>query len=454
MSHTAVLGLDVGTSSLKATILNDKGRLIQNRNYGYPVHKGLQGIVAADVYENTVLSAISDAVREFRIISVGLSTQMYSLCEDIGDKKFIHQWNSLWTGSDRCDEYFNGITNISGCPADTIFPAYKLYSLGDEARKNFLPYGLKEHLINFLTGNLCTDYATASASGFFDIRSRGWHQDLLDTIGFSPKDMPVAKKHYEPAGMLKNNLMIGLGVEASLVPGLGDGPSASYACRPISDVCCNIGTSMAIRTISGIENRKTTRELWVFAYDDDSDVIGGISSNGCSIFAWADGIGWNVDSTAGIDGVMFFPWLHGERTPYWSSNLRGAFLGLDINSDQKTIDAAVTKGVAFTFCRLAEALSPFISPDAIIAAAGGGTRNDSLIKIISGTLPFRIGILNEFEYLASYGAAASAAAAIGIEPEKNIFLGKVIETTDSYRDEYARWRRVGDQIAEIYSIEG
>lgn len=445
------LGLDIGTSSLKTTALDvETGEAVWNRRYEYGACEERPGVVAAHIYEQAVLEGIGDTARTCRVQSIGVTTQMYSLCEETGQGRLVHQWNSPWPRSEACDHTLGGIAGISGCPADTIFPAYKLVSLGEARRAGFLPFGVKEHIIQMLTDTLATDYTTASASGLFDVIGRRWNAPLLESLGYRHDAMPAVHAYDRPIGTVRSDILDGLFEGALVVPGLGDGPSASLACRSISANCANLGTSFAVRSIGHLKDAVPGNALWTYAFDDVEHIIGGISSNGCSALQWARTSGLGEPALSDTGSVRFFPWLTGERTPYWSSNLRGAFVGLDLGTSREALEAAVVKGVAFTLCRMAEALEAATKNTDLMILAGGGVHIAPLVEAVSGALPMRSVVLEESDHLASFGAALSAAKPLGMAPRPSIRVNAVREPDEGLRTEYGEWRELADRIARVY----
>jgi gluconokinase len=451
MKKQVVLGLDIGTSSIKATIVDaESGSILKNGRYDYAYMETVPGVVPVKVYEDAVLDIIKAVLKEYTILSLGVSTQMYSLCRDTDSGRMVYQWNSVWSRSEEAEELLKPIVGTSGCPADTIYPSYKLLSMATAARRSFMPYGLKEHIIQYITGTLTTDYTTASASGMFDIKNRRWNRDLLDVLAYSVQSMPAVISHNEIAGFVKKEFTDGAD-KIAVVPALGDGPSASFACSPISRVCCNLGTSMAVRVISDLKDKTTPASFWTYAYDKFDYMVGGISSNGCSVLNWAKDFGWPDETElAQTEKCMFFPWIYGERTPYWSSDLCGTMTGISMQTDRRSVDAAVIKGIGYSMCRMIDDITPYMPRGAVLAAAGGGVHNKRLLEVLSGTLQVELGILNEYDYLASYGAAGSAADISGIRLKDNIHIERIIKPSGTYRQEYRQWRVMADRMARVY----
>ena len=452
MNREVIIGLDIGTSSLKMTIADfESGEIINNRRNGYSMNEIRPGVIPVSIYEDAVVRTIRSASERYLIKGMGISTQMYSFCEDTEEGRIVYQWNSLWDRRREKDEYLKAQMKKSGCPLDTLFPAYKLSTVEDEKRISFVPYGLKEHIIDFLTGELVTDYSTASASGMFDIKNRKWNEGFISSLGFSNCLTPRVLNHNRIIGYVKEDITGQVQDKTALVPALGDGISASYACSNLSKICGNLGTSMAVRTVSKKENEECRSLLWTFALDEERYITGGISSNSCSVFHWADRLGIKSDKGIQQTGdVMFFPWIHGERTPYWSSDIKGTFAGLGIDIDKSMMEGAVLKSVAFTFAAIVEELERYIDYDDVLVLGGGGAHCKGLVEIISGVVPVKLGFLNEYDFLASYGAAMSAAEALGVELKNVLHYKEIFEPTNCFKNEYKKWSQTAKQLIKLY----
>ncbi|RGX52808.1 hypothetical protein DWV16_17690 [Anaerotruncus sp. AF02-27] len=447
-----IAGFDIGTSSLKVTLADSQtGKITDNLKYDYAGYRELApGVMPVKVYEETVLTALSELLQTCELVGMALTTQMYSVCEVVDGEIVAWQWNSLWKRCPHKEPDFAHQLQKSGCRTDTIFGAYKVAATDSQKRTGFLPYGLKEHLIAFLTGELATDYTTASASGFFDIEKHDWNRPFVESLGLNIQELPKALPHNASVGTLRRDLLPGLREGILLVPGLGDGPSASWACRDVSNFCGNVGTSMAARVFTGEPDLCETHGLWNYAVDAATYLTGGISSNSCSVLNWAQRFGLDVDAPlADTNDVIFLPWLHGERMPYWSSDLRGSFLGLQIGDSPATLAAAVVKGVAFTFARMGRVLAKKANGPLVLA--GGGTNIPALVGLIAGCMEEEIALLEDGGYLCSTGAVLSAGDGLGIKVDPQMRIGRTIRPDGSFIREYENWLSQAKELAQFYN---
>ena len=440
-----IIGFDVGSSSLKAAIISfGTGKVLEFYTANYEFKELYPGVSPCSMYTDAVEKALHKFSQSYEITAIAVATHMYSLCRKIGGEMYVYQWNSLWDRYPELEKGFEDDLYRSGCLNDTIFGAYKAATAPGTG---FVPYGIKEYLIEHLCGQRATDMSTASASGLYDIFGRCWNKDFVQRIGLDTSLLPQVHVHNMPIGQTKPGL---LPVPAVIAPGLGDGMAASYACQHISCLCGNLGTSFAVRMITDKAVSPKESRLWTYAMDETRYLVGGISSNGFSVLHWGkDEMGWNP-----VEGdskqIMFLPWLYGERVPFWSSSLRGTFLGISKDTEKSAFGAALLKSVAFTFATMVKQMEQQTRD--ILVLGGGGANLKDLVSVISGCVDLDIAILDSTDYLASIGAAISASEAIGVTVQNNLSLQTVMKPNGRYKEELIKWRQAANKIAKFYHM--
>ncbi|MFC6177652.1 FGGY family carbohydrate kinase [Companilactobacillus huachuanensis] len=458
MVDAVTVGLDVGTSGLKVSVYSlSKEKVIQNFVSKYKEPAIDVGISTVDRFVDTIISSLN-AISEKNVVkSAALSVQMYSFVVIRNKKEVVYQWNVPWHKDAEVEKILERFVDISGCPVDTLFPSYKILAARKDPnfKGEIQPYGLQEAIINRLTGKIVGDWCNVSSYGFINVRKREWNEELLKLAGFNKAEMPKLVKFNDPVGVTNNPKII-QSDPITIACGLGDGPSASYASAGTSSMAANIGTSMAVRAfvhnIDGIDFHR----VWTYVVDNNTWCVGGISSNGSAVldhFRDVDVIkDWEVKPETADQKVKFFPWKYGERTPYWSSSLKETMLGGDSNSTMNDYRASIFRGVAFTLATMySEAYKVVKENKATLVVAGGGAKSDILMEYLSGTLPVPMGILEDFDYLGSYGAAYIAGEAIGSKPSKNQYLVKVYNPTMKYVRAYGEWRETANYLAKFYN---
>jgi gluconokinase len=450
MRKEVSLGLDVGTSAAKYTAIElSTGNVVAQRRVEYTRQETAVGVVPMRMYTEAVERLLDNLAQEFMVRSVAITTAWYSAIAPTDGGELVYQWNSIWERNRDVERELSGYLDVSGCHVDILFPVYKLMTAHVLRNMRFKPYGMKEYLIEWLTGERATDYSTASASGLLDIRRREWNEPLLDKLGYRREEMPRLVRHNTAVGQRKVR-----GESITVVAGLGDGASASYACKEVSEVAANIGSTMAARELSPAIRHSSPDRTWTFVVDESRYVNGGISSNGGSVLEWARRGKWAIDEVK-VDrgGERFYPWLHGERTPFWSADLRGTFTGIDVRTDMATLSAAIVKGVGFTLSRMINAMAHARSCPSGVVVAGGGVRLSEMLRVVQGSVSVPLTILKSFDYLASDGSALSAAEALGVPLELHHDIEMVLEPNDAFQADYEAWIAEADNVASgVYQV--
>jgi len=445
MKREVSLGLDVGTSAVKCTAVDlSTGAAVAYRRMEYTRDDLDTGIVPVSMYVAVVRHLLEELCREFHVRSLAVTTAMYSVIRVVDGVEYVYQWNSAWDRNIEAERQAQGYLDGSGCYMDTLYPVYKLMTARVRGDTGFKPYGIKECLIESLIGEKVLDFGTGSATGLLDIREKGWNRPLMDKLGFSDDELPRLEYHNRGVG----HATIG-GEKLLVAPGLGDGISASYAGAAVSEVAANIGTTMAARELSTEVRHNAADRLWTLIVDETRYVNGAISSNGGSVLNWARKSKWPIDeSTVRQGGERFHPWLHGERTPFWSADLRGTMTGMDVRTDIASLSSAMLKGVAFTLSRMINAIVLARTDNPNVVVAGGGVHLSELVRVVQGSVGVPLTILASFDYLAAEGAALSAVEAMG--SNRTTFrheVERVLEPTGEFNDDYAAWIAEGNAIA-------
>ncbi|MFT4143645.1 MAG: FGGY family carbohydrate kinase [Mobilitalea sp.] len=455
------LGLDVGTSALKVSVYSvEKQGVVKNINVKYLENEVAPGISRLSKYTETIIDTINNIGDIYEVCSIALSTQMYSFVVEEDGQKLVYQWNVPWKTDKKAAEVVAQYTNISGCPVDALFPAYKIISsrLDEKSNLDIKPYGLQESIVYELTGVLAGDYCNLSSYGFMNVLERKWNKELLEKAGFNLNEMPKIVRYNEPVGPI-NNPKIKLNNKIIISCGLGDGPSASYASKDVSNIAVNIGTSMAVRGFVEDVKEIDFKSVWTFVVDENTWVSGGISSNGSSVLDHYRNIGfmkdWELTPSIADNNVFYFPWNHGERTPYWSSKLRETMVGAGMHTTKNDYMCAIFRGISFTIATMYNEVNKHIDKTDMICIAGGGANSEILMGYLSGTLPVKLGILQDFDFLGSYGAAYIAAEAMGERPIRNQNLIKIYVPTQQHVEVYKKWLDYSKMYSSLYEkMEG
>jgi gluconokinase len=450
-----VIGLDIGTTSTKAVAFGPQGRIRGSHSVDYPLYTPHPSWAEQDPEE--ILQAVIDAVRHALlkagakaddVIALGMSTAMHSL---IALDEHAHPLTRtiIWADNrsveqaERIKRERGGfeIYRRTGTPIHPMSPLPKLLWMREQQPDLFKRaakfVSIKEYVIHRLFGQFVVDYSIASATGLFNLERLDWDEEALELVGVRPEQLskPVPTTHVLTGMNRERATQMGLNALTPFVVGASDGVLANLGVGAIDkgEVAVTIGTSGAIRTV--VEKPLTDEQARTFCYalTDKHWVIGGPTNNGGIMLRWlrdefaapeievAKRLGldpyelmiqYAEKVPAGSEGLLFLPFLSGERAPYWNANARGMFFGLSLHHKREHFIRAVLEGVIFSVFSVGVALRDLAGPAVDIRASGGFARSPFWLQILSDMLGREV-LVPESHEASALGAAVMALYGIG-----------------------------------------
>ena len=424
------VGLDVGTSGVKAVAVSPTGEVLARAEEEYPLSTPAPGWSEQDPEDWWRASeAALAAVGAESAAGIGLSGQMHGLVALDGESEVIRPailWNDQRTSAE-CEEIERRIgverlIRLTGNRALTGFTAPKLLWLREHEpdayariRHVLLP---KDYVRLRLTGEHATDVADASGTLLFDVAKRRWSGDVLDALEIPAEWLPEALESPEVSGRTPNGTPVaaGAGDQAAGALGVGvDGPG------PLSVV---LGTSGVVFAALPAYEPEPEARLHVFCHA----VPGTWHAMGVMLSA-AGSLRWFKDAFApgtpydelvaeaegvapGAEGVLFLPYLSGERTPHADPYARAAFTGLGLEHGRPALVRAVLEGVAYGLRDSLELLKDLGVRAETGRASGGGARSHLWLRIVASVLGLPLE-LTAVEEGAAFGAALLGGVAAG-----------------------------------------
>lgn len=313
------------------------------------------------------------------------------------------------------------------CPAHVSYWPAKLQWLAGRDPQRFGTKrlgGAKDLLFELLCGERWTDPMTAAATGVFDSSSWEWDDELLG-VGLVRKDqLPDVNDATRSAPMRRDQARaLGLPSGTPVVLGGMDGPLAQIGAAGWDEkiATCTLGTSIAFRAATGARTPDPTRRAWCYPVSRTLWVVGGAGSNGGNVMEWAhDLVGGGLLGdllrqalALPIDpGLLFLPYLNGERSPLWRDDLRGAIVGLGAHHRRVDIVRAALDGVAVALKELAEAVSACVPDVAEVRLTGGFLQEDAWVQLVTDALGVPTAVPEPKEATAT-GAAVLGWLALG-----------------------------------------
>jgi xylulokinase len=449
----SLLGIDLGTSSVKVLLVDETGNVIGSGSAAYPIHHPQPGMAEQDPrdWQTAVGIAVRQAVRAGSaggIQAIGLSSQMHGtllldsqerlLCPAViwPDQRSAPQVEEITRliGAER-------LIKITGSPLATGFQAATLRwfqqeqpELWEQVEKILLP---KDYLRGWLTGEWASEPSDGSGSLLLDVRTRQWSPSILETLHIDGQKLPPI----QPSTALAGRLQPDVAAELSLQPGipvvagsadqaaslLGVGATGSQTLLanlstggqlvlPIRQVA--IDRAGRMHTFCSALEPGEGRAAW---YKLGATLAAGQSLRWLRerVFglegddAYARMTGWAEESPVGSRGLVFLPYLTGERTPLMDPQARGLYLGLTLQHGRAELVRALMEGVTFSLYEAYQVIIESGEKPQRIILAGGGARSPLWRRMVTDVFALPVQHLQLTEGSA-LGATMLAGAGIGL----------------------------------------
>ncbi|HCM85765.1 MULTISPECIES: FGGY family carbohydrate kinase [Enterococcus] len=390
MILSVFLGIDIGTTAIKLGVIEENEPLYTSelplQTYGDERIKYQDGNELLTILQAGIL-AIPAGLRK-KIMRLSFSTAMHSLMPD-NETKQIFLWSDLQAAevieSFKQTSLAAHFYEVSGTPIHAMSSFAKLLYFQEIKRypEETKWYGLKELVMSFFTGTSTIDYATASATGLFDLRKKQWSNEILDYLGISVEQLATAVDTDQSFEMLPAiRRLFGLSSDIQVIIGASDGTLAAYASYYSTGrtASLTIGTSAAVRQITKTVQLDQEKQNFCYYLKEDLLVSGAPSNNGGVVLAWAANHlaehpaefysmlpDLLAQTEAGAKGLRFWPYLNGERAPYWSNEIKGGFYDLTLEHTRMDMIRSVIEGVLLNVRQLVK----LVASDQELSVSGG-----------------------------------------------------------------------------------
>jgi len=469
------LGIDVSTTSAKALLIDESGRVSASASTPLTLqtprplwseqnpHEWWDGVVAS------IRAALAQAgVQGSAVRAVGLTGQMHGLVLLDNKGEVLRPailWNDQRTGA-QCEEIHRRLgkarlIQITGNVALTGFTSPKLLWVQQNepevyarARHVLLP---KDYARYRLTGTYAMDKADGSGTALFDVRARTWSSEMLSALGIPDGWLPPTFEGPEVTGEVSAEAaaVTGLAAGTPVMAGGGDQSAQAVGVGVVQPgiVALTLGTSGVVFASTSQPLIEPEGRLHAFchALPNTWHLMGVMLSAAGSLQWYRDSLAPQIDfdalvdeaagAPAGCEGLLFLPYLSGERTPYPDPLARGAWVGMTLRHARAHLTRAVLEGVAFglkdSFNLLRQAGLGEIRQ---VRASGGGAKSALWRQILASVLEAELVTVNTTEG-AAYGAALLAGVGAGGWPDVASACAATIKITG---------RTAPDETASIY----
>jgi xylulokinase len=492
-----LLGLDISTTGAKALIIDDSGEVVATHTVPQPISQPKplwseqnpsdwwDGIAEA------IRSALSDAnVSGDAIKAVGLTGQMHGLVMLDAEGNVLRPsilWNDQRTQA-QCDYMtetigFERLIELTGNRALTGFTAPKILWVRDNEPDVYARVAhilLPKDYIRFkLTGQYAMDMAGAAGTSLLNVAQREWSQEVLGALDIPAGWMPPVHEgpqitgEVDAAGAEATGLKVGIPV----VGGGGDQAAGAVGVGAVQPdiISLVVGTSGVVFAPLADYAYEPEGRLHAFCHAVPGQWhFMGVMLSAAGSLQWyrdtlAPGedfdklVGEAGDVPPGSDGLLFLPYLTGERTPHPDPLARGAFVGLTTRHTRAHMTRAVLEGVAFGLKDSFRLIEQAGIPDQIdVRVSGGGARSPVWRQILADVIGAPLSSVSTTEG-GAYGAALLAAVGAGVFPDVQTACRETIHTSDTiapgaqanaYEGAYGQYRELYPALKATFSKMG
>jgi gluconokinase len=434
------IGIDIGTTSTKGILFDEEGKEICKDAVEYGIISLRPDQREQDPEEimqavTSVLRTLSSHARMIRasVSFVSFSAAMHSLI--VVDEEGRPLTGSIIWSDSRASEFVKRyrisgkgarLTRRTGTPCHPMSPFYKILWMKERDRETFTRtsrfISIKEYVFFRLFGKYIVDHSIASATGLFNITTLEWDDLALEEAGIT-KDLlsePVETTR-TISGLLDEAVKTtGLSRDTVFVIGASDGCLANLGSHGNSPgtAVVSIGTSGALRVLSDKPVLDPEGRTFCYVLTEGAYVAGGAINNGGMAYKWYrdvfcqkveenagtpglsayDRLNRELETTSpGSFGLLFLPFLTGERAPYWNEDLRGSFIGISDLHERKHFQRAVFEGVCYSLRDVLEVLKGEGIVIRKIYANGGFSRSTLWVRILADVLGVPVTLSKNYE---------------------------------------------------------
>ena len=464
-----ILALDVGTSSIRAIGYDALGRPLPGADARVSCEPTTTPDGGSELDPEELVAATASAIDRCVAsapgppAAVSASVFWHSLLALDGDGRpltGVVTWAD--TRSARAAEALRArldetaVHALTGAPLHSTFYPAKLTWLGETRPDVFARAatwcGFAEYLLLRLTGRLRASISMASGTGLLDQRAGAWDTGMLDACGIGPGRLPP----------IDDAPLIGLAPawrarwptlgDAPWLPAAGDGACSNLGtdCSGPDRIALNVGTSAALRLVTPAP-RAVPWGLWHYRVDARRHLIGGATSEGGNVLAWARRTLALPGDDSALDaalaavapdshGLTALPFLAGERSPGWRGDARAAVTGISLATTAPQILRALVEAVAYRLAAIYDRLAPVASPGHAVVASGGALGHS---RVFTQVLADALGVpleVREGTEASSRGAALLALGALGRPAPPPEPSGSLVRPDPRRHDVYAAAR--------------
>lgn len=416
MPSSYIIGIDIGTGSTKAVAVDKNNTVLCTAQHFYEAT--MQG-EKSEQDVRPVFTAFQQSVRQI-VDKVGRPPEVISFSSAMHSLLVVDRQGEpltgaiLWsdTRSNRVAEALRSsplgeqIYLATGTPLHSMSPLCKIRWMQECEPALFSNacrfISIKEYVWWQLFGEYVIDHSLASATGLFNVHQLVWEEPALQFAGISTQQLsrPVSVTYSKTNAKSELAGEMGLLAETVFMVGASDGTLANLGSRCLrpSDAAVTIGTSAAVRITSPTPVPNVERMIFNYRLDEETFVCGGAVNNGGNVFQWLLEHLFNGrtdvgnyeqlfqlvgQAAAGSNGLLFLPYLHGERAPIWDEKSSGAFIGIRASHHLSHFARSAAEGVCFALLHILSSLEEVCGPLKQLLVSGGLTHTGVMMQLLA-----------------------------------------------------------------------
>lgn len=463
-----IIGIDIGTTNTKAVALTDEGEVLGSASVSYPVFSAGEGQHELDPVQ--LLEAVLAALRDVRVqtaaapglAGISFSCAMHSLIAvDAAGEPMTRAitWADLrpapYAKALRDSAAGRRIYQQTGTPVHAMSPLCKLLWLKvaepDVFARAARFISIKEYIWWRLFGEYKLDLSLASATGLLDIRGFDWYPEALSVAGIGAGQLSeLVACTYMATGLRPEYRSLGLPPGLPFVIGASDGCLANLGSSAIrtGETALTIGTSGAVRMTAPAPEYDVRQRIFSYILTHRHYICGGATNNGGNVLQWYSNSVLKQEGDIdllekeantvppGCEGLVFLPYLRGERAPVWDADAKGVFFGVRSVHEQPHFIRSILEGVCYSLYQVGASLEETLGPIEHIYASGGFTRSKLWLQLVADVFMRRVYVTGTADASAT-GAAMMGFYALGIVPDLED-TAKMVRVVETYEPDGAR----------------
>jgi gluconokinase len=392
-----VITIEIGTGAIRVVAFDLKGNMLGSSKGSYPTFHVKPDYSEQDPEQIfiTMLYILKNFLnekihpRKYKVVCICFSSAMHSVLPI--DKNGVPLGYAMVWSDNRAKKEADELKNSSlgkslykttGTPIHAMSPLNKITWLKNNDKQRFNAaqkfLSIKTYIIQQLTGEYIVDYSMASATGMLNIRTIKWEENALKHAGIAKEKLAdLVSVFYAPKKLKKEyQTSLGLNDKVKLLVGSSDGCMATLGAGVWGDgkATVTLEESGAVRVVGKEVLQDEKQRLFNYLLTEDHYISGGPTNNAGAVFEWyakqfgdfkkafdledcvENLIADAAKVAAGSDGLIFLPYLQGERAPMWNANARGVYFGLNIKHEQQHFIRATIEGILYAIYSIGKTL--------------------------------------------------------------------------------------------------